>query len=98
MGILKLDKGFSSHTKQKNQAKVQKLITTSVGRRKASGANSIHNYGGPNNDKTSTTVPLDWKEVCYTNQLPSRIRSISTASATLSPSAVCSRPSARPGS
>ena len=26
------------------------------------------------NDKSFSTVPLDWKEVYYTNQLPSRIR------------------------
>lgn len=47
MGILNLGK-VSSHTKQKNQTKVQKLITTSVRSVKSKWSNSIHNYADPN--------------------------------------------------
>ena len=55
MGILNVGK-VRSHTKQKKQTKVQKLIHHFRQSAKSKRSNSIHNYGGPNNDRTFRTV------------------------------------------
>ena len=59
-----------AHQTEKPNQRVQTLIT----RRCAIGATQHTTMATEINDKTFSTVPLDWKEVYCTNRLPSRIR------------------------
>jgi hypothetical protein len=49
-----------------------------------------------NQAKKSSTLPLDWKEVYYTNQLPSRIRQQCRSGIGLDQRGVEGRPAASP--